>query len=294
MSSKKQPKSKRLKKKRAKEYRAGLLARAGYTPKEQKRTDPEVLEKEFKRQVRNERERNRRQANRKKLLEHEIPLSIITAERLDNKSFDNLTPEQIRDFRLKGKKLDFLKANGISYAKSKDDLGLSWAKLSEKYGLENPFGFNSRKVYHGDTYLYVGFAQKVEGLKLENMKGWSDDELADKIRERYKEAIDTPDGSKSFAGAFAVYVGSKEDAEQVAEDYFDRDYKMSPGRRVFKLNTDSYSKVTLRSDFSQRRFHELIYTSISQMRNDQVSGFMDKMRLFCEENGFPFYDNLKL
>ena len=286
--------SKGLKKKRAKQRKAELLTRAGYTPKEQKRSDPELLEREFKRLDRNERERNRRQVNRKKLLKQDIPLSIITAERLDNKSFANLTPKQLADYRLKGKKLDFLKANGIPYSQAKKDLSKSWDKLAEKYGLENPVGFNSRKVYHGDTYLYVGFAQKVEGLKLENMKGWSDDELADKIRERYKEAIKTPDGSKSFSGVFAVYVGSKQDAEQTAEDYFERDYKMSPGRRVFKLNADSYSKVTLRSDFSQRRFHELIYSSISQIRNDRVSDFMGEMQRFCEENGFPFYDNLKL
>lgn len=286
--------SKRLKKKRAKQHREQLLTRAGYTRKEQKTTDPAILEKEYKREVRNEKERTRRQTNRKNLLKNGVPLSIITAERLDNKSFAKLTQKQLADYRLKGKKLEFLKENGIPYAKAKKDLSKSWEKLSEKYGLENPVGFNSRKTYHGDTYLYVGFAQKVDGFNRENMSDWTDDELIDRIKERYEEAITTPDDSGSFCGVFSVFVGSKQDAEQIAEDYFDRGYKFSPGRRVFKFDTDSYSKVTLRSDFSQRRFHELIYTCISQMRNDRVADFMSNMKIFCDENDYPFYENLNL
>lgn len=303
-------KSKRLKKKQQKTQAQNLLIKAGYSKKEQKRMDPTIRQKETTRLIRNEKQRTRRENNRKNLLRDGIPLSIITAERLDSKSYNNLTQKQKSELKRRGEKLDQLKAAGYSYSQVKGDLRLGWDKLNAKYGgqLTPPdrhrtrgtegnrtkpkkAPFNPQVRMTGKHYLYIGAAEVQGGFSMDDLSEVSDDRLIELINERVQGASADPDGSEDLYCVFKVHIGSRSDCETMARFYYKRGYNLNPDH--LKLDQNRYHRITVSNTFSQREFHEMVYTCISQMKNDDVPPFMDQMTKFCRLNGFPFMKNLK-
>lgn len=293
--------NKRIKKKQESQHVAQLFEKAGYTKKEVKRMDTTTRKKEEKRLIKNERERNRVAKNRKALQKDGIPLSIIKAERLDRKSYSSITDKQKSEFRRRGEKAAELDRLGIRYKKS--DLKLGWGKLIDKYGPQvtpppahKTRGTEGNKKKHairltGSTYLYIGAAEVQAGFSAVDFTGITDRELIDMIKRRKEDAKADPSGSADLYCVFQVYSGSRSDCEEIANFYYQRGYNISPDH--IKTNPGRYSRITISNSFSQREFHEMVYTCISQMKNEDVPIFMNEMKHFCDKNGFPFMKNLK-
>lgn len=251
------------------------------------RTDPEKVE---------------RVARTQELLDYGIPASIITRADLTSKA---LTPKAMADWRTRGQKLDELTRLGITDIKA-GDLRLSWPKLMEKYpGIEPPTGykirgtrgnkkapaFNPNIRLTGSNYLYIGAAEVQGGFHAEDLTGLSDDDLIDRINERISDATGNPDGSSDLFCVFQVHHGSRSDCEELAKFYYGRGYNMTADH--MKTIKDRYQRITVSNSFSQREFHEMVYTCISQMKNEDVKPFISQMRSYCNSNGFPFMKGIK-
>ena len=124
-----------------------------------------------------------------------------------------------------------------------------------------------------------------------NLSKVDDGRLIDLINRRVEDAKADPSGSSDLYCVYQVYYGSKDDCMSIANFYYKRGYNLTAKRQ--KFNQDRYNKITISNSFSQREVHEMIYTCISQMKNEDVPFFMQEMARFCEENDFPFIKNLK-
>ena len=126
--------SKRIKKKHAKQAQIKTLKQAGYTNKEIKRMQSSTRQKEVKRIDRNVKAKTVRQNRRDQLLQNNIPLSIITRERLDYKAVEKWDKKKISKYRRRGEKLDVLKAAGYKSTKIPvSHLDLGWERFRDKY-----------------------------------------------------------------------------------------------------------------------------------------------------------------
>ena len=283
--------SKRQRKKQAKKQAQALFSRSGYTRQEVKRMDSTTRKKEEQRLVRNAKRREA-YAKEKKRLEawakkEGISTSLIKKKGLTSKELASLTIKQKSDLRRRSQKAAEMDRLGIKYKLS--DLRLGWEKLREKYSKEiTPPG---KYRLTGDTYLYIGAAEVQGGFSLMNLSKVDDDRLIDLINRRVEDAKADPSGSSDLYGVYQVYYGSKDDCMAIANFYYQRGYNLTAKRQ--KLNQDRYNKITISNRFSQREFHEMIYTCISQMKNEDVPFFMQEMARFCDDNDFPFIKNLK-
>lgn len=251
------------------------------------RTDPEKVE---------------RVARTQELLDFGIPVSIITRADLSSK---DLTRKAMADWKTRGQKLDELNRLGITDFKA-SDLRLSWPKLMEKYpGIEPPAGykirgtsgnkkqpaFNPNIRLTGSNYLYIGAAEVQGGFSAEDLTGLSDEELIDRINERIEDAKAYPEGSSALYCVFQAHFGSRSDCKAVADFYYQRGYQLSSEH--MKTTQDRYNRITISNTFSQREFNEMVYTCITQMKNEDVGPFISKMKAYCNSNGFPFMKNIK-
>jgi len=259
--------NKRQKKKDLKKKQATLLEQAGYSRKEQARLDPQIRQKEIKRLERNQRERDRIAGNRRYLLNQGVPLSIITKERLDRKARKHYTPDAIQGYKQKARDLDRQRAT-----KNK-------RKTETKKGAKK-----------GSTYIYVGFSEYT-GFNVPPISNFTTSELEREINEMIADAADSPDKYDRMKGFFRFYVGSKSDCELAADTYYNKDYQFT-GDHI-KLDRESYSKVTISNTFTKKDFLHMVYTCISQMKNEQVKEAMSYFRKFDRANGFNFLENIK-
>ena len=284
-------KSKRQRKKQAKKQTQALFSRAGYTKQEVKRMDSATRKKEEQRLTRNAKRREAYAKEKKRLdawaKKEGISTSLIKKKGLTSKDLASLTTKQKSDLKRRSQKAAELDRLGIKYKLS--DLHLGWEKLREKYSKEiTPPG---KFRLTGDTYLYIGAAEVQGGFSLMNLSKVDDDRLIDLINKRVEDAKADPSGSSDLYCVYQVYYGSKDDCLSIANFYYKRGYNLTAKRQ--KLNQDRYNKITISNSFSQREFYEMIYTCISQMKNEDVPFFMQEMSSFCEENDFPFIKNLK-
>ena len=283
--------SKRQKKKQAKKQTQTLFTRAGYTKQDVKRMDSATRKKEEQRLIRNAKRREA-YAKEKKLLDawakkEGISTSLIKKKGLTSKDLASLTTKQKSDLKRRTQKAAEMDRLGIKYKLS--DLRLGWEKLREKYSKEITPPGKARLT--GDTYLYIGAAEVQGGFSLMNLSKVDDDRLIDLINKRVEDAKADPSGSSDLYCVYQVYYGTKDDCMSIANFYYKRGYNLTAKRQ--KFNQDRYNKITISNSFSQREFHEMIYTCISQMKNEDVPFFMQEMARFCEENDFPFIKNLK-
>ena len=255
--------------------------------------------------VRNDPEQAKRKARHTEYLDFGIPESIIKLSDLDSK---DLTPKAMTDFRNQGLKLDELSRLGITDFK-KGDLRLSWPKFIEKFpGAEPPPGykirgtsgnkkkpkpapFNPMVRLSGSNYLYIGAAEIQEGFVMEDLSNVDDTALIEKINDWIAYAKAHPTDSSHLYAVFKTYVGSRSDCETIANSFYKRGYQLNQNHA--KLIQERYNKVTISNSFSQREFHEMLYTCITQMKNEDVSSFIDEMIKFCNMNNFPFMKNLE-
>ena len=283
--------SKRQRKKHAKKQEQALFTKEGYTRQEVKHMAPATRQKEAQRLARNAKRREA-YAKEKKRLEawakkEGISTSLIKKKGLTSKDLASLTTKEKGDLRRRSQKAAEMDRLGIKYKMS--DLRLGWEKLREKYSKEiTPPG---KVRLTGDTYLYIGAAEVQGGFSLMNLSKVDDGRLIDLINKRVEDAKADPSGSSDLYCVYQVYYGSKDDCMSIANFYYKRGYNLTAKRQ--KFNQDRYNKITISNSFSQREFHEMIYTCISQMKNEDVPFFMQEMARFCEENDFPFIKNLK-
>lgn len=283
--------SKRQKKKQAKKQAQALFTRAGYTKQAVKRMDSATRKKEEQRLARNAKRREAYAKEKKRLdawaKKEGISTSLIKKKGLTSKDLASLTTKQKSDLKRRSQKAAEMDRLGIKYKLS--DLRLGWEKLREKYSKEiTPPG---KIRLTGDTYLYIGAAEVQGGFSLMNLSKVDDGRLIDLINRRVEDAKADPSGSSDLYCVYQVYYGSKDDCMSIANFYYKRGYNLTAKRQ--KFNQDRYNKITISNSFSQREFHEMIYTCISQMKNEDVPFFMQEMSRFCEDNDFPFIKNLK-
>ena len=283
--------SKRQRKKQAKKQEQALFTKAGYTRQEVKHMAPATRQKEAQRLARNAKRREAYARDKKRFetwaKKEGISPTLLKKRGLALKDLPNLTTKQKSDLKRRSQKAAEMDRLGIKYKLS--DLRLGWEKLREKYSKEiTPPGKNRLT---GDTYLYIGAAEVQGGFSLMNLSKVDDDRLIDLINKRVEDAKADPSGSLDLYCVYQVYYGSKDDCMSIANFYYKRGYNLTAKRQ--KFNQDRYNKITISNSFSQREFHEMIYTCISQMKNEDVPFFMQEMARFCEENDFPFIKNLK-
>ena len=224
-----------------------------------------------------------------------ISPTLLKKKGLALKDLPNLTTKQKSDLKRRTQKAAELERLGIKYKAG--DLSLGWDRLRQKYGeqVTPPAGYkprvSTRTRFTGPTYLYIGAAEVQGGFSLMNLKKVDDGRLIDLINRRVEDAKADPSGSSDLYCVYQVYYGNKDDCMSIANFYYQRGYNLTAKRQ--KFNQDRYNKITISNSFSQREFHEMIYTCISQMKNEDVPFFMQEMGRFCEENDFPFIKNLK-
>lgn len=291
--------SKRQKKKQAKKQAQALFTRAGYTKQAVKRMDSATRKKEEQRLARNAKRREAYAKEKKRLdawaKKEGISTSLIKKKGLTSKDLASLTTKQKSDLKRRSQKAAELDRLGIKYKAG--DLSLGWERLRQKYGdqVTPPAGYkprvSTRTRFTGPTYLYIGAAEVQGGFSLMNLSKVDDGRLIDLINKRVEDAKADPSGSSDLYCVYQVYYGSKDDCMTIANFYYKRGYNLTAKRQ--KFNQDRYNKITVSNSFSQREFHEMIYTCISQMKNEDVPFFMQEMSRFCEENDFPFIKNLK-
>ena len=295
-------KSKRQRKKQAKKQVQALFAREGYTKQQVQRMDSATRKKEEQRLARNAKRREQYAQEKKRLQawakKEGISLTLLKKKGLTGKDLSALTTKQKSDLKRRTQKAAELDRLGIKYKAG--DLSLGWEKLRQKYGdqVTPPDSYKPRKPrldtrtrMTGSTYLYIGAAEVQGGFSLPNLSGVDDGRLIDLINRRAKDAVADPSSSADLFCVFQSYYGTQQDCMTVANFYYKRGYNLTPERQ--KFNQERYNKVTISNSFSQREFHEMIYTCISQMKNEDVPGFMSEMEAFCDANGFPFMRNLK-
>ena len=267
--------------------------------KKQRKTRPI---KSKKARVKKKQVKRTQDLRRQELVKAGISPAIIERGDLTNKQ---LSKAAVKDWRTRGQKLDELNKRGYKNV-TISDLRLSWPRLKEKYpeisipadykprgtaGNKKKPGFNPTVRLSGNAYLYIGAAEVVAGFAAVDFTDVDDSRLIDMILTRVQDAAAEPDGSDDLYCVFKVHVGSRSDCEAMADYYYQRGYNMSADH--IKTNPNRYSRICISNSFSQREFYEMIYTCISQMKNDDVPLFMSSMREFCDKNGFPFMKNLK-
>lgn len=295
--------SKRIKKKHAKQAQVKTLKQAGYTNKEIKRMQSSTRQKEVKRIDRNVKVKTDRQNRRNELLQNNIPLSIITRERLDYKQFNFTDKKALADYRRRGEKLDALKAAGYRVKDiTNSDLRKSWANLLKKFPkIEVPYAQQKRirktevknidRVYEAKEYLYIGFADIVDGWHSQNLSMLPIGDVKSLIMDRVREAQMNEDDSGSFRGVFQIAMGSREEMEHRARVYYKRGYDMTPAH--LKLVENQFSKITVSNKWTEWDFIEMTYNCISQMRNQDVPQFVNNLKRYCKRNNLPFMDDLE-
>lgn len=283
--------SKRQRKKQAKKQTQALFTRAGYTKQDVKRMDPTTRNKEEQRLTRNAKRREAYAKDKRRFeswaKKEGISPTLLRKKGLATKDLPNLTTRQKSELKRRSQKAAEMDRLGIKYKLS--DLRLGWEKLREKYSKEITPPGKTRLT--GDTYLYIGAAEVQGGFTLIDLSDVDDARLADLIHKRIEDAKADPSSSADLFCVYQVYDGTKKDCMTVANFYYKRGYNLTAERQ--KFNQERYNKVTISNSFSQREFHEMIYTCISQMKNEDVPGFMSEMEAFCDANGFPFMRNLK-
>lgn len=283
--------SKRQRKKQAKKQEQALFTKAGYTRQEVKHMAPATRQKEAQRLARNAKRREAYARDKKRFeswaKKEGISPTLLKKKGLTTKDLPNLTTRQKSDLKRRSQKAAEMDRLGIKYKLS--DLRLGWEKLREKYSKEITPPGKTRLT--GDTYLYIGAAEVQGGFSLMNLKKVDDGRLIDLINKRVEDAKADLSGSSDLYCVYQVYYGSKDDCMSIANFYYKRGYNLTAKRQ--KFNQDRYNKITISNSFSQREFYEMIYTCISQMKNEDVPFFMQEMARFCEENDFPFIKNLK-
>ena len=292
-------KSKRQRKKQAKKQEQALFIKAGYTKQEVKHMAPATRQKEAQRLARNAKRREAYARDKKRFetwaKKEGISPTLLKKKGLALKDLPNLTKKQKSDLKRRSQKAAELDRLGIKYKSG--DLSLGWEKLRQKYGdqVTPPVGYKPRVSIRtrltGPIYLYIGAAEVQGGFSLMNLSKVDDDRLIDLINKRVEDAKADPSGSSDLYCVYQVYYGSEDDCLSIANFYYKRGYNLTAKRQ--KFNQDRYNKITISNSFSQREFHEMIYTCISQMKNEDVPFFMQEMARFCEENDFPFIKNLK-
>lgn len=282
--------SKRQRKKQAKKQEQALFTRAGYSKQEVKRLAPATRQKEAQRLARNAKRREAYARDKKRFeswaKKEGISPTLLRRKGLSTKDLAGLTTRQKSDLRRRSQKAAELDRLGIKYKQG--DLGLGWERLREKFSKDITPPGKTRLT--GDTYLYIGAAEVQGGFSLVDLSDVDDGRLIDLINKRYEDAKSDPSSSADLFCIFQTHYGSKKDCLAVANFYYKRGYNLTPERQ--KFNQERYNKITISNSFSQREFHEMIYTCISQMKNEDVPGFMQEMAAFCEENDFPFIKNL--
>ena len=260
---------------------------------------PATRQKAFQRLARNANRREAYARDKKKFeswaKKEGISPTLLKKKGLALKDLPNLTKKQKSDLKRRSQKAAELDRLGIKYKSG--DLSLGWEKLRQKYGdqVTPPAGYklrdSTRTRLTGPIYLYIGAAEVQGGFSLMNLSKVDDDRLVDLINKRVEDAKADPSGSSDLYCVYQVYYGSKDDCMSIANFYYKRGYNLTAKRQ--KFNQDRYNKITISNSFSQREFHEMIYTCISQMKNEDVPFFLQEMARFCEQNDCPFIKNLQ-
>ena len=168
---------------------------------------------------------------------------------------------------------------------------LSNAKIDEVIAKKNAPPTNSSIRLKGKQYLYVGVCEIKDGFSIPNTKGLTVNQLKDYIQEILTAAKASPDGSGSFSSAFSVAFGSRSNMQHRAKVMYNRGYNMDP--QHLKLQENQYQKITVSNAWNEHEFLSMFYACASQMKNSDVIDFNNKLKNYCNENGFPFMDDFE-
>jgi len=194
-------------------------------------------------------------------------------------------------------KIARLKEAGFSDMEARGVVGtyshqISNARIDEIVAEKSKAKINDRIRLTSNEWLYVGYAETNDDMDMQTFANFTTDELLDLIRMRYNEATLNPTGSDAMTGVFVVDSGSKSVMEEIARDYYSRGYKFKMSKGHVKLDSNRYYKMTLNNTYTQHNFLQLVATVICNAKNEMVSHYMQQFKIYCNEAGFPFLDDL--
>lgn len=287
--------NKRVQKKQQTKQQKQVLS-AKYSPKEIKKLGSQTRAKETKRITRNEKRKADRAASREFLLEQGLDQKFISRYKLYDKQAKSYDSREI----LKLKKQNALENAGVKFTQA--DLKLGWVKLQEKYpdliipdkAWKHPPKKSKKSAQSGFKYwLYVGAAAAGnDGFEPMDFSGFSIADYETHINEIVSFAAAHPDGSGRMHCVFKVLIrDNPEPLQRAAEVFYNRGYNLS-GENM-KLDNKSYSSLTISNKWTKAEFLRLVLSCISQMKNADVSDFMDSMRKYCRLNGVNWLKNIQ-
>ena len=284
--------NKRIQKKQQTRKQKEILS-AKYSPKDIKNLGSQTRAKEAKRIARNEKRKADRAESKQFLLNQGFDSKFISKYKLYDKQAKSFGSREL----LQLKKQESLEKAGVSYNKS--DLKLGWVKLQEKYpSLIIPDNAWKHPVKNAPKsgfkyWLYVGAAAAGnDGFEPMNFDSFTVEDFETHINEIVSYAAAHPDGSGRMHCVFKVLINAdKSKLDHAAQVFYSRGYNLS--EEAMKLDNKSYSVLTLSNKWNKREFLNLILCCLSQMKNADVSGFMDSMRRYCRLNGVDWLKNIQ-
>ena len=253
-------------------------------------------EKAAKAVIKNEKERERRQRNRKALKQYGISNSIISKNRLDTKNFDKYSKKELQKYkrqtstqRREHEKAERLRQAGYTDFK-KSDLRKSWDKLKAQFPkLEPP---EDKIVKLPDVWLYVGYADTTgNGFDAYLYNGYTILELESEIEEFYGYAKEHPDDSVQFHGVFYIDYGTEQAMKKRAEVNYSRGYNFS--RKYTKLDDKSYSKLTVSNKWTKLDFLQLVATCFAHMKSSDILHYIHVFKDYCNACKFDYLNFIK-
>ena len=284
-------KSKRLKKKQQTRQQKQILS-AKYSPKEIKNLGAQTRKKEAKRIARNEKRKADRAESKQFLINQGLDPKFISKNRLYDRQVKAFDSREL----LRLKKQNSLEKAGINY--KVNDLNLGWVKLQEKYPNisipENAWKNMPKTTRFQELkyWLYVGAAAAGnDGFEPTDFGSFSITDFETHINMIIQHAAKHPDGSGRMHCVYQVFIRSEEaPLKRAAQSFYNRGYSLD--NEFIKLDNKSYSSITLSNKWNKREFLNLILSCLSQMKNADVSGFMDNMRRYCNLNGLDWLKNI--
>lgn len=246
------------------------------------------LTKERKRIERNEARKQSRAESKAFLIENGLSTSFINRHKLNNKKASSFSKADLNRLH----KIQAVENAGGEWKESYAKMGWE-TKLSEKFPniiIPEQYQNSAHKIYRAKDYLYVGTAPVNGEFRPQDYRALSVTELEAQINDRINEAHDNPTGSSHLYSVFRLDKGTKDDCQESARTMYKRGYSMNPRR--MKLDSRSYSKVTVSNIWTKHEFLSMALNMINQMQNEVVGENITYLRTYCKQNNLPFMNNI--
>lgn len=264
--------NKRIEKKRTQQTQREKLVKSGIDPKTARRTKGVTLQKQSAKIDK----KNQNIKNRQYLLAEGIDNRILTQKQLYRRTEKFLQDRQnLKKWRKETRELhrfDRLLEAGYK----KEEIRKSWLRYDKitNFYIEEKIQYT---ICYSSYYICVMYADVLGDSEIDpdQFKRYSFRELKEEIKERYEEALNNPDDSGTFHGAFRIMRSRDKGLLRLTASAWEkRGYNV----RIGKFNKSTYDTVTLKNDFTPREYAEMLLLIMNHSSNaDAVEHYQTLM-----------------